>query len=101
MAKVKLNIEIEAEAYENLKKQYLDFKSRMGDVLPFSDVDGYIANFVEGYASMPRDISNLKEKFKSVGDLFDKFDDIGVDPFDVFGKGEKKATTPKEKETKN
>jgi len=75
MAKVKLNIEIEEKAYEDLKKKISEMKATFPMPVPFLDsVEAYVAHMVEAMGALGDSMGNFKDLLSKASSMFGNFD---------------------------
>jgi hypothetical protein len=108
MSKIKLNIELESNVYEDLKKQFADAKTKLGATINASTVEEFIAVIIDSYIKSDEQIKKMGSKFTELMDMFGSggLGDLGdLDIGNLFNKKpkkpeEKKETPPEDKSTK-
>jgi hypothetical protein len=101
MSKVKLNIELESNVYEALKKQFADAKTKLGNGVSATNVEEFIAVIIDSYIKSDEQIKKMGSKFTELMDMFGKggLGDLGdLDIGDLFNK---KSKTVEEKKTES
>jgi hypothetical protein len=106
MGKIKLNIEIDTEVYEAIKKQYEEMAKMLNDKMTVKNVDEYIENILISCAKSGEQMKKLGTK---LNDMFEKLGGFGnLGDFDlenIFNPKtkteEKKSEPPKPTNLKN
>jgi hypothetical protein len=95
MAKIKLNIEIDSEVYEAIKKQYEEMSKILNDKMAISNVDEYIENILISCAKSGDQMKKLGSK---LNDMFEKLGGFGgLGDFDLENILNPKTKTEKKK----
>ncbi|GHU31103.1 hypothetical protein FACS1894166_01940 [Bacilli bacterium] len=105
MSKIKLNLEIEQEVYDNLQKQFDDISQSSNSKIKFANLEEYIASvlysFTKGGEQMKKMNSKLSDLLEKFGGELGNMDFGDLDLGSMFGvKSEpKKQDEPKKEDT--
>jgi hypothetical protein len=108
MSRIKLNIEIDSEIYEAIKKQYEEMSKTLNDKMNVRNIDEYIENILISCAKSSEQMKNIGsklhdmlEKLGGFADLKDFNMDNLFNPNSKTKKSEKKPEPAKTTNLKN
>jgi hypothetical protein len=70
MSKIKLNIEVESNVYEDLKKQFASAKAKFGTSINATTVEEFITTILDSYIKSDEQIKKMGSKFTELMDMF-------------------------------
>jgi hypothetical protein len=96
MSKIKLNIELDSDVYESLKKQFNDAANLAGAKINATNVEEFISVIIDSYIKSDEQIKKMGSKFTELMDMFGNGNLGDIDLGDLFGKQTKKTEEKKE-----